>query len=144
MSSRARLVRVLTLTALSFLALRAAAAAADARGRAKGGEDPLASVCTLTAGYETGTIALDGDSDGVLSLMQVVVGLPPVIPICNPVTNSYAGITGPRVPCPVLGAAVCAGYCAINPTCATATWAAWSSWFPPPAGACYETCYCLP
>jgi hypothetical protein len=63
---------------------------------------------------------------------------------CNPVTNSYALITGPRVPCPVLGGPVCAAFCAIDPTCVTATWAAYSSWVPPPSGVCFETCYCLP
>jgi len=90
-----------------------------------------------------------GPQPGVLTGAAPQVGyfaqamFPAPLP-CNPVTNSYALITGPAVPCPVLGGAGCAAFCAIDPTCVTGKFAWWTSWFPPPSGICFETCYCLP
>ncbi|HKD11051.1 MAG TPA: hypothetical protein VKE50_03210 [Thermoanaerobaculia bacterium] len=93
--------------------------------------------------------AAAGPQAGVLTGAAPQVGyfaqamFPAPLP-CKPVTNSYSLITGPRVRCPVLGGPVCAAFCASDPTCVTATWAAYSSCFPPPSGVCFETCYCLP
>jgi hypothetical protein len=93
----------------------------------------------MPVGTDGGTMGLPPLPTG-MTLMQIVGN--PFFPICNPLSNSYAMVTGPP-PCPVLGAAGCAGFCSINPTCSTANFAWWTIGFPPP-GACFETCYCLP
>jgi len=151
LSRRLRSLPVLAVVVFGLTAVRSEAQESAAAGVAVLNFEPCAySSCRSgpapgdffarpAAGPQTGVLAAAAPQVGYFAQAMFPAPLP-----CNPVTNSYALITGPRVPCPVLGGPVCAAFCAIDPTCVTATWAAYSSWVPPPSGVCFETCYCLP